>query len=109
MTTSAQDALNDMTNQDFRQRLCLWIVIIALFILNIIVLVIMVNNGGKLYTTTESIVGFHDRRHHGQNIQYIPVSPSPRQQHVQTEAGVDDNTHENDDDMDNNYNDGFND
>ena len=50
MTQSAQDALSEMANQDYRQRLCLWIVIFALFALNILVLVIMFNNGGKLYS-----------------------------------------------------------
>lgn len=79
MTTAAQDTLSEITNQDFRQRLCLWIVIIALFVLNVTVLVIMINNNGKLYTTSESIVGTSKRRYHsGGRIDYVPVSSSPR-------------------------------
>ena len=81
MTTAAQDTLNEITNQDFRQRLCLWIVIIALFVLNVTVLVIMINNNGKLYTTSESVVGTSKRRYHSRGrIEYVPVpvASSPR-------------------------------
>jgi hypothetical protein len=79
MTESAQNALNEITNQDFRQRLCLWIIIIALFILNVVVLIIMFNNNGKLYNTSEgSQFGFSERhsRHSqsGRGLEYIPVN-----------------------------------
>ena len=41
-------------------RLCLWIVIGVLFVLNIIVLVIMINNGGKLYRVGHTFgMGYH--------------------------------------------------
>ena len=77
MTKSAQDALNEINNQDFRQRLCLWVVIVALFMLNILVIVVMINNNGKLYSTTSvapGIFGFHQHEAgQHQKIEYIPV------------------------------------
>ena len=43
-------------------RLCLWIVIAVLFGLNITVLVIMMNNNGKLYKVGHSFgMGYHQR------------------------------------------------
>ena len=46
----------------FDGRLCLWIVIAVLFVLNITVLVIMMNNNGKLYKLGHSFgMGYHER------------------------------------------------
>lgn len=65
MTQSAQDALSEMASQDYRQRLCLWIVIFALLALNITVLIIMFNNDGKLYYVSNDDnkvgLGYHRR------------------------------------------------
>ena len=41
-------ALAEITNQDFRHRLCLWLLIISLFALNVTVIIVLINNDGKL-------------------------------------------------------------